>query len=184
MKHFARLLSLVLLTAASPAVLHADTFNFSFTGNSSVSGDPGTPFSGSGVFTANEVGNTDKYKITGVTGTTMGKKIAALVPVGGFGSNDNLLFFTAGAASAMLDNSGVSYKLADGVLANLILNTNAMGQQQLFGFTSSLISEEQVATVSITPTTPMAPTPEPGTFALLGTGALGLLSTLRRRLAR
>ncbi len=159
--------------------MFADTmYDFSFTGNSSVSGSPGTPFSGSGVFDVTATKTAGKYKIVGVSGTTDGETISKLLSPGSFAFNDNLLFVANGVAS--LDNSGVSYQLSNGVDANIFLGVPDQYQQSLFGFPGSLVSEDQTANVSIT--SPMPAVPEPGTIALLGTGVLGLAGTIRRRL--
>ena len=159
--------------------MFADTmYDFSFTGNNSVSGSPGTPFSGSGVFDVTATRTAGKYKIVGVTGTTDGETISNILAAGGFGFNDNFLFVNNGVAS--LDNSGVAYQLANGVDANIFLGVPDQYQQSLFGFPGSLVSEDQTADVSIT--SPAPAVPEPGTIALLGTGILGMAGMIRRRL--
>lgn len=162
--------------------LLADTFNFSFTGNSSVTGSPGVPFSGAGQFTADATGTTGVFLITGVSGTTAGQTISTVLTPGSFGFNDNLLFFTTGAASATLDNSGVSYQLANGVDANLFLGVPSQFQQTLFGFSGGLISEAQTAPISITPVGAISAVPEPETLTFLGTGMLAIAGTIRRRI--
>ena len=157
----------------------ADTmYDFSFTGNNSVSGSPGIPFSGSGVFDVKATRTSGEFRIVGVSGMTDGETISKLLSAGSFGFNDNLLFVTNGVAS--LDNSGVSYQLANGVDANIFLGVPGQYQQSLFGFPGSLVSEDQTANVSITSPTPSVP--EPSTLMLLATGAVGLAGTIRRRL--
>jgi hypothetical protein len=70
-------------------------FNLSFTGSSSVTGSPGIPFSGLGVFNAQAAALAGQYKVVGVTGTTADQSISHIIEPGGFGQNDNLLFFHA-----------------------------------------------------------------------------------------
>jgi hypothetical protein len=177
------LCSFAVAMLSSTHVLASTIFDFSFTGNSSVTGSPGNPFSGAGQFTATQVGTSYVYKVTHVTGTTDGQAITALIPVGGFGFNDNLLTFKPGDSSAVLDNSGVSYQLANGVDVNLFLSTNGGDAQLIFGFPGFLLSEEQSADVTVTPHSIPSAVPEPATIALFGTGALGFIGSLRRRLS-
>ncbi len=182
MKIGSRLLSASLFSAACTSALYADTFNFSFSGSNDVSGPPGIPFSGAGQITATEVGSTSTYTVTAVTGTTAGQNILILVPA--FSFNDNLLFYTAGSAFATFDTHGIQYALAGGQVF-LFQNTSSQNQEQLFEGNEQLpifFAENQVSPITITPVS-ASPIPEPGSLALLGTGTLGALGVLRRRLA-
>ncbi|MDW5264266.1 MULTISPECIES: PEP-CTERM sorting domain-containing protein [Acidobacteriaceae] len=182
MKKYSVLICGLALAAMASTPMFADTFNFSFAGNSSVSGIPGTPFSGVGQFDAQATSTSGEFLITGVTGTTDGQVISGVLSPGSYGFNDNLLFFANGDSSASLDNAGVSYQLSNGVDVNLFLGVPSQYQQTLFGFANGLVVEAQTSPISITPAA-VSTVPEPSSIALLGTGILGLAGMVRRRIA-
>ena len=154
--------ALALACVGSTAAL-ADTFSFNF-GTAGVSA-----FNGSGTLTA-----PGQYLITSVTGTTNtgnGTKlvISGIDGLNTFEGNDNILFLTAG--SFFFDDGGLSYSLANGAMVNLFLGSGEI-LERVSGVTVS-----QSAPINIT-----AVTPEPSTLLLMGTGMLGTLGVLRRRL--
>jgi hypothetical protein len=169
------------LATLSSTPMFADTvFSFNFTGNSTSYGLPSTPFSGSGEFDTQATTTAGEFKIIGVTGTIDDLAITSLVAPGGNYGNDNLLLYTAGDASASLDSNGVQVVLGDNLkYAYLFLNTTLSPA----GDTELVFLNGEDAPISITPSISPSAVPEPGSLALLGTGALGLIGTLRRRMA-
>ena len=158
--------ALALATVGS-TVARADTFSFSF-GTAGVD-----PFNGSGFLIGSNIAP-NEFQITSVTGTTntgngTNRVIAGIAPVGTFEINDNILFTTAGLPS--FSYKGLSYVLANGAMVNLF-DTNGEILQRTSG---AIVSE--TLPVNIT-----AVTPEPSSMLLLGTGMLGTLGVLRRRL--
>ncbi len=168
----------------------ADTFSFTF-------GGPHDPIYGYGTITATPDGTTadggPRYIVKGITGVTAGQTITGVLdpgtfPVGfGFGpGNDNLLSDPASFDAAdgtggdsYFDTLGLSYQLANGSYINLSENDDQLKGYNINYFdvfTQSYITQTSDETISI------SAVPEPGSFALLGTGMLAAAGAIRRRL--
>ncbi len=157
--------ALALACVSSTAAL-ADTFSFNF-GTAGVSA-----FNGSGTLTGTLTAP-GQFLITSVTGTTntgngTNRVISGIDGLNTFEGNDNILYMTTG--SFFFDDGGLSYSLANGAMVNLFLGSGEILER------TSGATVSQSAPISVT-----AVTPEPGTLLLMGTGMLGTLGVLRRR---
>jgi hypothetical protein len=182
-------LAFVLALAAAPLAANADTYSFTISTGSTAT-TPGTIFNATGTLT----GNADPYAsaaldITSITGGAQGYSFTGIVP-GNVNSQqtatmnglvyDNVLFTDPNAAH--VDANGILVTLQSPIGTSLarvyssngyhvdVFDPNDPGDVTPFAIQSFVLTPSAV--------------PEPGTLALMGTGALGAFGMLRRRFVR
>jgi len=153
-------LSTLLLCTAS--VASAENFTFSYTGL--------TGSTASGTLTATAESG-DQFLITGITnGLVDGTAITSLLGTNAYEGNDNLLFFPS---TGNLDNDGFSFATASG---DVNLFDGALG----YSLDATNLPDDILGTFTLAPA--VSATPEPNSLLLLGTGLLGAIGVLRRKM--
>lgn len=173
----------VLATLAVPAAVRADTYSFSISTAPSSTGSPAANFVASGTLTGNATSATPPtLALTGVTGSAQAYVFSGITPIGTTNSfaYDNLLFTSANATH--VDANGILLYLTSSAGTSLAHVYNSAGYHvDVFDPRDpGDITPFAIDTFTLTPSA----VPEPSTLALLGTGALGLFGTLRRRFCR
>ena len=157
----ARLFAVLFLVGCAQSLYAQTSFDFTCGGCGGSSA--------SGVLTTTLVSG-DTYLVTALSGT-QGTDPMTLLPVGGYGGNDNDVFSTA----PFLDVAGVSF-LVGTTDYNLYYNS---GTYMECNNVDNGICE---AGTGIPVKFALTPTPESGTLVLFGSGLLVLAGILRRKL--
>ncbi len=190
-----RPLVLIAAVTALPALLHADTYNFTIS-TGAANKDPATSFVATGTLT----GSVDPYNsaaldISSITGSANGYNFLGVVDPGTTNSKktnssngftfDNVLYTGTGANHADMTGFLLDLNSPSGVsLAHVFYtgasSTNPYEVDVVDPGEAGALTPFAVQSFSITPST--SAVPEPSTIALLGTGILGLAGAFRRRL--
>ncbi len=127
--------------------------------------DGGSPFTLSSMDLANDVGIAN-YEIEGFDGLNLAYDISGTLPTDPIGY-------------AVLRNYGSGY--SNTPITSLLIRENLVGGAPWWGTYDDVIIDNIAVNAPLT--APVAATPEPSSFALLGTGLLGVAGMVKRRFA-
>ncbi|GAC1366340.1 MAG: hypothetical protein NVSMB3_15060 [Acidobacteriaceae bacterium] len=184
MRHLSLAFAL-LASVAAPLAAHADTYSFVISTGSSSMGSPATTFLASGTLTGTPTSVTPPtLTLTSVTGSAQGYAFTGIVPLGMTSSftYDNLLFTDPNARH--VDANGVLLYLNSPIGTSIAhVYDNAGYHVDVFDPADpGDVTPFAIDSFTLIPST--SSVPEPSTLTLLATGALGLFSAARRKLAR